>query len=443
LDLIDFTQRLFAIERRLDLFAQRVGGLPWWDAVRYHVFEHLYSVLAGEPGAPPVRRGLAARLAGWLRRVVLRALLHQRLRHGCEVMVFRAPRQTRAGRRVDTAIDDLLSVCSAEMFVIQTDPDYYHVRRRAPPASDPDLHQAIDVLNAALGAEFGMEFDAEALRRLIAVRFAEFRRMLIDYRRLLARARPRVILLTQNGMEKALFLAASEAGIDVVEAQHGLIGPLHPAYAYPADGSYGAREMFPAVFLAFAPYWIQSCFYPARECIALGNDHFVVEALPAPPGPGAIMFISADIYHDVLADWVDGLAARLPSRRIVYKLHPNQRNAVEAIRQQFSALPNVEVVDATITVRALLAEVTHVVLIQSTAAMEALQSGRRLCILPLRHYRVHEALFELRAVTVTPTLDELVRAVEQPPELQAPPRFFDAFDATAARRLLARYGLRA
>ena len=54
-----------------------------------------------------------------------------------------------------------------------------------------------------------------------------------------------------------------QAGIKVVEGQHGLIGYSHAAYSYPRDVEYGDRSTFPTVFLAFSDYWVRTCFYPA------------------------------------------------------------------------------------------------------------------------------------------------------------------------------------
>jgi hypothetical protein len=47
LDLDEFTERLFSIEKRLELFSDQSGGVPWWDAVRYHVHGFLFASLVG------------------------------------------------------------------------------------------------------------------------------------------------------------------------------------------------------------------------------------------------------------------------------------------------------------------------------------------------------------------------------------------------------------
>jgi hypothetical protein len=436
-DLDEFTHRFFAIEKRLELFSDRSGGVPWWDAVRYHVYEFLFAALAGARTVQPSRRALHARALGWMQRTSLRMLLHFRVAlFSYDTMVFRAPRQKKNGRPLDAGIDDVVALCPGRALTINTFPHYYHLPRRGSPFREMTAYAVIDRLMDALTTEFGNSWDASGMRELIAAQLANFQSALAAYRKLLARVRPRLIVMTQNGMEKALFLAASEAQIPLIEGQHGLIGRSHPAYSYPADADYADRSTFPTVFLAFSEYWIRSCFYPAKRCVAVGNDHFVIGALPPPTDPGAVMFVSGDLSHDVLRDWAVRLATAIPNRKIIYKLHPNQHHASPAIQQDFEPFKNVEVIDGSVPARALLPRVGHVVLIQSTVTLEALQTGRRVCILPFLHYQVHKELFDRPAVTVTPTLEDLLRALDLSPDPAASPSFFDRFDVAAASELL-------
>ena len=437
MDLDEFTDRFFAVEKRLELFSDRSDGVPWWDAARYHVYEFVFAALDGAPPVRPARQALHVRALGWLQRTSLRMLLHFRVAlFGYETMVLRAPRQKKSGRPFDSGIDDVVALCPGRTLTIDTFPHYYHLPRRDPHHRELNANAGIDRLMDELTTEFGKSWSGSGLRELIVAQLTGFHSALAAYRKLLARVRPRLIVMTQNGMEKALFLAASEVQIPLVEGQHGLIGRSHPAYSYPADVDYADRSTFPAVFLAFSDYWIRSCFYPAKRCVAVGNDHFAIGALPPPTDPGAVMFVSSDVSHDVLRDWAVRLAQAIPNRKIIYKLHPNQLGASRAIQQEFEAFKNVEVIDGSVSARALLPRVGHLVLIQSTVTLEALQTGRRVCILPFLHYQVHKELFDRPAVTVTPTLEDLLRALDLSPDSSAPPSFFDRFDAAAAAQLL-------
>ena len=437
-ELDEFTGRMFSIERRLGLFADRVAGLPWWDAIRYDVYTSLYRDISALPGVKPDVRGLFSRLAGRLVRACLSALLQIKATFGrYDVLVLRAARQLKDGKRSDPAIDDFVSLCPGRLLTINTSPHYYHLSRgRLSSAQATGVSARVEELIEALHSELGSSWDESRCRALIATGIAQFQAATLAYRKLFARVRPRLIIMTQNGMEKALFFAANEAGIRVIEGQHGLIGATHPAYAYPRDVDYRTSPTFPAVFLEFSSYWTRSCFYPAGRRVPIGNDQFAVSLPPPSKKLSAIMFIAGAPYHRAMVPWVTGLAAALPHRELIYKLHPSQRFATEAIMRELSPWRNIRVVGASLPARALLPEVSHVVVIQSTVALEALQAGRRVCILPLLEYRTHSDLFDSQEVVVTRDIEQLIAAANVAADDAHPPTFFAPFDAEAAMQLL-------
>ncbi len=150
------------------------------------------------------------------------------------------------------------------------------------------------------------------------------------------------------------------------------------------------------------------------------------------------MFVSGNIYHDVLVEWAMRLARAIPERQIIYKLHPNRQHSRRAIRRQLASYNNIEnEIDASVSARAWLPRAWLTWCSFSRPwRVEALQTGRRLCILPFSHYRTHKDLFALGAVCVTPSIDHLVKALDTPPDSGGPPKFFESFDAVAARALL-------
>lgn len=433
-----FTDRFLAIEERLALFQDRSIGYPWWDAVRYDVYRMAYAQVAGVPTASPHRPPLGRRCVGVARRTFKRLALHgAALGRRHDVLVLRAPRQMREGQPTDPALDGLVPHLQGRCLVVDTFPDYYHLPRPQPQRM-PARHPAVLArLAQALQAELGVRSDAAALQALVAQRLQAFEWALGAYRKLLARVKPRLVLLVQNGLEKALFQAAHEAGIAVVEAQHGLIGHAHPAYSYPRSLRPGSLQTLPDLFLTFSEYWSRACHYPAGHCEAVGNDRFYVRPLPLPPpGAGAVMAISADIYHAVLSRWLRPAAAALPARRFIYKLHPNQHTGFAAIRDEFRDLPNVEVVDSSVAAPSLLPAVSHVVVVQSTVLQEALQAGRQVCVLPELNYRMHEADFHRPQVTVAADVQALIAALQAGVVQAERPVFFDPFNAARARELL-------
>jgi hypothetical protein len=435
MNVLEFNRRFMHLEEELDLFPDtaRMPDPGWWDVVRHDVMKLVYNRLAGvgSEALPPVRFATSLRHLG--ERLLLRAALEIRLRPGrYDVLVYRAPRLTREGRRVDTALDQVLATCPGRKLVINTFPHRYD-RRFARINDLAPRPAALDMLEARIRTEYGVAID---LDQFVRQRLADFEVGLRRYRELLSRAQPRLLLVSQNGIEKALFRAAREAGVPCVEVQHGLINGAHPAYAYPRSVGGEGHAMFPDVFFAFSQFWIDGCHYPARHQLPVGNDVFCPPRLPPPPAGGSVLVISAPKYHDALLRWLHLAAPLASDRHFVYKLHPSQATAVGTIRAQLADLANVSVRSTDVAVQALLAEARDVLLIQSTVAYEAVQAGRRLLVIPELDYDTHADLFPLKSVEVVADADALAAALARTPAASEALVFFKPFDASLSARVL-------
>lgn len=337
----------------------------------------------------------------------------------------------------DEVLDPILEALPPCSLTIDTLPRRYHLPDSDParwPARVPDsLPELIKTMLETFGIDRGC---AAALDRLIRRGRSEYAGEVAGYRRLFAAARPKAILLVRNGLEKALFHVAREHGIPTIEVQHGLIGYGHPAYSYPSDVNYARQTTLPFVFLTFSDFWNQAGHYPAGQRKVLGADHFAANIAPVVNPLGAIMVIVANIYHAELLEVTREIANRLPHRKIIYKLHPNQKHDSEGIRNTLSSYPNVSVGDPLISASKSMNEVSHVIAIQSTVVYEALQNGRRVCILPRYDYEIHSDVFDLHSVSVPETLDKLISDLEISGDLSEHPMFFEKFDGQRARDLL-------
>lgn len=434
MDILDFNRRFMRIEEELGLFPDtRVAEPGWWDVVRHDVMKLTYGRLAGGGSEAPPRVRIGTRLRQLGERWLLRAALEIRLRtRRCDVLVYRAPRLMREGRRVDVALDQVLASCPGRKLVINTFPHRYD-RRFAREHDLAPRPSNLGTLEARLRTEYGVEID---LDHFVRQRLADFEIGLRCYRDVIARARPRLLLISQNGIEKALFRAARERDVPSVEVQHGLINSAHPAYAYPPSVAGDGQAMFPDVLFAFSQFWIDGCHYPARHRVAVGNDAFCPAKLPPPPADGSVLVISAPKYHDALVRWLRLAVPLAPERQFVYKLHPSQSTAAEAIRAELADLPNVSVRSTDVAVQRLLAEARDVVLIQSTVAYEAVQAGRRLLVIPELDYATHTDLFPLKSVEVVTDPQALAAALGRTLPASEPPVFFKPFDASLCTRVL-------
>jgi len=426
----DLMTRFQRFEKDADLFAQTVNGAPWWDCVRYDVHSFLGQVLLGR-GVAAAPQTFSRRIAGQALASAKRWNLYLTLERD-QILLIRAPRAQQAGRFVDIALDPIGDLLSGKTATIDTFPRRYHVPHLQASSRSgsvpPDLARTIAALLEAFSIP---QSQAADLEKIIRFRRLVFETELRSYDRLFRRARPRMVALVQNGIEKALFATARAHGIPTAEVQHGLVGFSHSAYSYAPDIDYTNQPTFPDMFFSFSEFWNSACHYPAGACLAVGNDSYCVKTLPPAPA-GAAMVVSASIYHETLSAWVRAISALSPHRRIIYKLHPGQIRRADQIIQQFSDLPNVEVMAAPVPASALLGDVSHVIVVCSTVAYEALQAGRGVCLVPEQDYHCHKDIIGLPGVAVPPTPEALDRALDTESPACKPPRFFDPFNPTAA-----------
>lgn len=436
MDAIRLMTRFQQLERDCDLFEQTVKGEPWWDSVRYDVHTFLSSVLlerrAAPTPAPLWRRAAAGALAG-----AMRAKLYRELRRKQErVLLIRAARHREGKVFRDIIVDPIGALLGEDTYSIDTLPRRYHVpfylqSRRSGSVPQDVMNTIIKILDAF---DIAPE-QAASLEETIRFRRFVFESELYEYNRLFTRARPKMIVLVQNGIEKALFKVARMNGIPTAELQHGLMGFTHPAYSYPEDIDYSSQETFPDIFLSFGEFWDRSCHYPAGNRVPIGNDSYFVKPLPAATARSA-MVISTGIHHPTLVEWVRKFAELSPERTIVYKLHPGQQPLFHRIESEFGDLPNVDVFSGQIPASKLLKQVSHVIGICSTVMYEALQAGRGVCIIPEQDYLAHADILQMPGVLVTPTPKDLNDALADSCRNPLPPRFFEPFDAGRARSVL-------
>ena len=351
-----------------------------------------------------------------------------------DVLAFRAPRHLDSnGSRVDITLDDVLACISGRKLIINTSPSYYHLQ--LPTKCDERLHSSILCnLNSEVRFRFGVEVDVESV---IKINLTKYRAALIQYGYLLDRARPKFVILTQNGIEKALFCAARMRSIPVVEAQHGLINYAHPAYSYPTAMSANMLNTLPTIFLTLSRHWMDKCHYPVEKSVVIGNRQLFVA--PRLTGAKDILVVSSYIHEESIEKVLRPAATSLTERHFFYKLHPNQFGRLREIKERLSDMPNVEVISNEQTLQQLSQRCLAVFCICSTGVYEALQAGLSIYLLAKQDFQKHSDVFDHPRVHVVHNHDEFVRTLSMPQkatELTNSPVFFQSFDATAVTDLM-------
>lgn len=437
LNINEFMARFHLLERDLALFDNKVDGELWWDSVRCEVCNFLYDCLTGLTYSSAHRPAARSRALGRARRTAQRWALFAdaTLRHR-DLLVIRAPRSVVDGVRHDIVLDPITSLVAERSRVINTLPRRYHLPDGGA-FSAGTVPAGLDAIAAELISAYAIDpHQCAALVAHIYRLRADYAGAVRGYNVLFDRARPKGVLMVQNGIEKALFHVANARGIPTAEAQHGLIGFGHTNYSYPKDVDYSQQTAMPSLFLTFSEFWSQAGYYPAARHAVIGTDHFGAGIRPVRTGRGTVMVIAADIYNDELLALTRDLAAHLPGRRIVYKLHPNQEAQEADICAAFADLPHVEVGAAGTPAVRLMDDVTHLVAIQSTVVYEALQSGRRIVIVPRHDYHVHSDLFGLPSVSLAGNGAAMAAALDIPANGAPGPTFFERFDPKRAQAVL-------
>lgn len=269
--------------------------------------------------------------------------------------------------------------------------------------------------------------DPVDLDNFIHDKITNFKSKYFFYKILFILASPKIIFMVQNGIQKAMFKAANDLSIPIVELQHGYIGYFHPAYSYPQEISNHIIEYYmPNYVFIFSDFWKKNIYYPTKfESIgqqSIQDDSSIVSS-------DDLLFISADVYHKYLIDIAIETALFFNNRTIIYKLHPNQINDFDAIKLKCSDFLNIKVVLNDLNISELMNKNKNVILLQSTVAYEALQNKNRLYIRKQADYRVHSDIFEY--VDIFDTSDDLIKLIqenENTKSVKDTPTFFEPFN---------------
>jgi len=198
--------------------------------------------------------------------------------------------------------------------------------------------------------------------------------------RMLDRVAPRIAFYdngsyTYNGEQLGLM---KDAGIHVVEPQHGWIGPSHPAYNF--GRVFSRPEMaraLPDEVLTFGSFWSESIRHPGRVT-AIGKPHLERQAaVSRARKEKQVLIVSSRTEPDRTDAFVVDLRAMLGADwRVVFRPHPGERDESGERYPRLSADPTV-MIDDNADVYESLKSATAVVGEASTVLFEARAFGCR------------------------------------------------------------------
>lgn len=393
--LSNFTEKFFEMEVELKLFEKKNNLGFWWDPVRFEVFNHIYRHLSAQE-LPQVKKFFLKRIHFFAMCYLLRLWLNIKIKFlRYEVVVFRVPRNIGLrGEKIDVVLDDIIANIDAKKLVINTYPYFYHIKLNTlhvPSQSSFDLSN----LNTEVEKRFGVKLDVESF---IKLNFFNYQGALKQYERLINLIRPKLILLVQNGIQKALFEAAHMQSITVIEAQHCAISHQHLAYSYPKKMESGFLKTLPDMFLIFSDFWAYQCNYPVKKKLVIGNNYYGSDYSNL--SLNSVLVISNRATEKDIEKLLIEAALAYPNRHFIYKLHPtDQLGRKKEIQQRMENIKNIDVILKEESIQKIMRRCSAILCVRSTACYEALQFGLNVFILAKLNsevdvnLRVHKNLY--------------------------------------------------
>lgn len=212
------------------------------------------------------------------------------------------------------------------------------------------------------------------------------------------------ILLMANAWQLPMVAAAKQAGVRVIEVQHGLISAYHSRLSWPdlkaddeASGAYLAHE-----FWQWGDYWGFASDLPgAVELHTIGAPENISAAITRETKKlQQLLVIGQPQVSQSLIEFARFVAAKYPKLPVVLKPHPQEdtHQITRAIEALGAKPENLTIADSHSNTIELIEQSEYVIGVYSTAMFEAVALGCKVGVLKLAGYEHIKALVDSGAV---------------------------------------------
>lgn len=445
---MEIVNRFFDFELRYKLFDIRDrNGLRPWEAVRCYVM----SCVLYDPGTheamykqPPVRTKIWHTI--WKTIRFYWYLYHHK---NSNIFFFLCSRDKKDGIVYDKIADSVYSMVDPHLcFAIESMESYKLDNYKYGKDVSPNIAN-VYVRLTFVRYDFRWIFEKvkeEFPNALITMdelnwNYKDFVGKYRFYKMLFRKCGIRKAFVVQNLIQKGMFAAASELGVNLIEFQHGQISLNHYSYSYPNENQLSAEKIYhPNYLLTFGPFWGKNRNYPGVKDVVLGNTVYAEKMnVPDTHGNKKLLVISNFQEGELLAQRVEEVLERDSSFFFYFKLHPNQYDEFDAYTERFKNNSRVEVVSNQQTINQLLVKCEGIFLNDSTVELEALRLGRKVFVLKEQYYIVMDYVFGEEGVYACSNVTDFLAVYEKNKDVRLSPRsdLFVDFDENVARKLLA------
>lgn len=297
-----------------------------------------------------------------------------------------------------------------------------------------DLYDYTEIINIVKKYFPDMSLTQEQLNSEYMRFWEEYR----YYRFLFRITGAKLVFVTQSRILKGLYYAARSLDLRTIEFNHGIVFDGHMAYSYPAGikcTNYNANVIF-----SLSHFWFRDMYLPNTSVIPVGNTYFYpnINENSNNIDTHSILVVSSNVMGVLLKDFVIKSIENHPELleyHFYFKLHPNQFKEKEEYEGYFENYKNVSVVSTEKSVPEYLSFCETLFTIQSTAAFEALQIGRKVIILKAFSYETMQVLFGEPNIYTIDSTDEFVTCLQKDNERRSH-EYFEKFNATVALNMI-------
>lgn len=192
-------------------------------------------------------------------------------------------------------------------------------------------------------------------------------------------------LVVVNAWKRALIAGAQEAGVWVVEPQHGLLSSKLPLLSW---HGVDVVDYLPNQLLLWGSYWGQIVDAPTaveRTVIGAPTKLAALQAQNIEHKPGTVLIVSQVQQTSKILDLAIRAAVANPELKFVLKPHPQEKPITMGdISSRVSQLPeNLQFANPTSSALPMLARAEYVVGVHSMALIEALALGAKVLAIKL------------------------------------------------------------
>ncbi len=420
--LIEFNNIWLKMEEKEELFHKKnSNNIYFWDIVRFQIFDILY--YGNDQINYISKKSFTQKLRTYYREIknlFNSELLIKRQIRDKNFAFYICSRYTENKKNIDKTSRNIIETLNKRLFLIEsvkgneennTFSNIYYpykllllMKLSRKKSIEPIYSEINEILKRYFESNVSIE-------KLIVHEMLKFEVEEKFYLKLFSRKKINGVFFTQNGIQKGIISAAHILKIPTIEIQHGYIGKGHLAYLYPKNVSFKHLNTITDYFLLLSEFWESDINYPTQKNIVIGNDLFYVSKSNFVEYKN-LLVICSNVHLESLLILTKKILNHQTDIKITFKCHPNQKYQMQAILAEFENYENINVIFDEVSVQELIKEIPYVLMIQSTVAYEALQTGCKLFVYEVEDYDTLSNIFDNPNVILVKNEEEVIQEIQ-------------------------------